>query len=243
MFRYPLPILVFLSLGLQSLNAEEWIQLFDGKSLEGWSIQCKEEDRGKDYWSVVDRVIQCDSIGDKEHDYVWLQFDREFADFELKLRFRGFRESPGNSGVQFRSRYDPSPDAPRGGWLDGPQADIHPPAPFRIGLIYDETRSEKRWIHPSLPDWKIEPEQGPEKYFFKYPDEGDGWNDMVIRCEGTHVQTWVNGIQITDFDGTGILNNQGHADVNAGMNGYIALQLHMHDELKIQFKDLYVKEL
>jgi hypothetical protein len=39
--------------------------------------------------------------------------------------------SPGNTAVQFRSRYDASATAPNGGWLDGPQVDIHPPAPFR----------------------------------------------------------------------------------------------------------------
>lgn len=239
-----MPLALFAAFSFAALlRAEKWIPLFDGESLDGWSVQCKAEDKGKVYWSVVDGLIQCDSLGDKDHDYVWLQFDRELADFELKLQFRAYRESPGNSGVQFRSRYDPSPDAPRGGWLDGPQVDIHPPTPFRNGLIYDETRTEKRWITPSLPDWKITPEQGPSEYEFKYSDEGDGWNDMVIRCEGTRVQTWVNGIQIRDFDGSGILDNSEHAALQVGMSGFLALQLHMKNELKIQFRELFLKEL
>jgi len=226
MYRSLLSVFFFAAFGIQAFSAEGWISIFDGKSLSGWSVQCKAEDKDKSYWSVVDGTIQCDSMGDKDHDYVWLQYDKEIDDFELKLKFRAFRESPGNSGVQVRSRYDSSPDAHKGGWLDGPQVDINPTKPFRNGLIYDETRTENRWIDPSLPNWNITPEQGPSEFTFKYSDEGDGWNEMIIRCEGTRIQTWVNGIQIRDFDGAGVLDNQGHKDVNVGMTGFIALQLH-----------------
>ena len=101
-------------------------------------------------WRVDEGAILCNSLGRPDHDYVWLLCEREFADFELALEIQAFRESPGNSGVQVRSRYDASPEAPRGGWLDGPQIDVHPPGPWRTGLIYDETREERRWISPSL---------------------------------------------------------------------------------------------
>ncbi|MBK1878754.1 3-keto-disaccharide hydrolase [Pelagicoccus mobilis] len=226
-----------------ALMAGDWLELFDGESLAGWSVQCQSEDKGKGYWTAQEGYIQCDSMGDKDHDYVWLQYDREFSDFELRLEFRAFRESKGNSGVQFRSRYDPSPDAPRGGWLDGPQADIHPHGPFRNGLIYDETRTEKRWISPSLPDWRITPEQGAQTYKFHFSDEGNGWNQMVIRCEGNRVQTWVNGVQVRDWDGSGVLDSEGHQRHRVGRSGFIALQLHSKDELKIHFQNLKLKEL
>lgn len=217
--------------------------MYDGHSLDGWSLQCQEVDKEKAYWTAEKGYLQCDSMGDKGHDYVWLQYDRELGDFELKLQFRAFRDSPGNSGVQIRSRYDSSPDAPGGGWLDGPQVDINPQKPFRNGLIYDETRTEKRWIAPSLSNWAIKPEQGPSEFVFKYSDDGDGWNSMVIRCEGPRIQTWVNGIQVRDYDGTGVLDSEGHQSLDVGMNGFIALQLHRKDELRIQYRDLLLKEL
>jgi hypothetical protein len=96
-------------------------------------------------------------MGNKVHNYVWLMTEREFTDFELRLKFQAFRDSPGNSGVQFRSRFD---EMANGGCLDGPQVDINPPpeSSWRTGLIYDETRGEQRWVFPSLKDWCIGPE-------------------------------------------------------------------------------------
>ena len=67
----------------------------------------------------------------------------EYSDFERALKVQTYRDSKGNSGVQVRSRYDG--DA---GWLDGPQVGINPPAPWRSGFIYDETREAKIWISP-----------------------------------------------------------------------------------------------
>jgi hypothetical protein len=75
------------------------------------------------------------------------------------------------------------------GWLHGPQVDIHPPAPFRTGLIYDETREARRWIHPSLPDWQIEPAQAPHDFHWDL----HGWNRLRLVCQGTRVDTWLNG--------------------------------------------------
>jgi len=120
---------------------QDWAPLFDGKTLKGWRVAAKPEDRDKGFWRVENGAITCDSRGRKDHDYVWLIHEKEFGDFELRLKVRGFRESTGNSGVQVRSRYDW-----QAFWLDGPQVDVHPPAPWRTGLIYDETRETRRWI-------------------------------------------------------------------------------------------------
>jgi hypothetical protein len=127
------------------------------------------------------------------------------------------------------------------GWLDGPQVDIHPPAPWRTGFIYDETREERRWIYPSLNDWNIDESYAPEECRFYYADEGDGWNDMEIICNGTKITTILNGVTVSDFDGTGILDNPAHQKHRVGLKGHIALQLHSNDELHIRFKDLLVK--
>ena len=212
-----------------------WTPLFNGKDLTGWQVKCKPADKGKTFWTAKDGMIVCDSTGRKKHDYVWLMTKREYGDFELKLKVRGHApKSRGNSGVQVRSRYDD-----KAGWLDGPQVDIHPPAPWRTGLIYDETRETKRWISPSLKNWKITRAQGPKECRWKRGD----WNDLTIRCEGTKIVTRLNGLTVTDFDGKGVLDDAAHRKHNVGLTGYIALQLHSRDELLIEFKYFLIREL
>jgi hypothetical protein len=234
-------ILAISSACSSSVEKQEWKPLFNGRNLNGWRVECVPEDRGDRFWFVEDGTIVCDSIGRKDHDYVWLMTADEFDDFHLRLKFQAYRDSPGNSGIQVRSRYDPN--AMENGWLDGPQVDIHPPAPWRTGLIYDETREERRWIFPSLTDWNIDESYAPPKWRFFYSDENGGWNDLLITCRGTNIKTSVNGIVIADYNGTGILDNQKHRARNVGMKGHIALQLHTGDELKIRFKEIYLLEL
>ncbi len=229
--------LALLALGAAAPGGD-WQSLFDGKTLAGWHVASRPEDGGKAFWQVRDGAITCDSLGRPGHDYVWLVSDGEYRDFELQLLARGFPHSPGNSGIQFRSRYDRV-----AGWLDGPQVDVHPPAPWRTGLVYDETRETKRWIFPSLPDWNIEPSRGPREWGWRQADEGDGWNAIRLICRGTRVKTVVNGITIADFDGAEILDDDAHRRHHVGRNGHFALQLHKGDELLIQFKDIRVRLL
>jgi len=225
--------------GRTALASDEVI-LFNGKDLSGWHVDCKDADKSKVFWKVETNTIVCDSIGRKDHDYVWLVSDREFADFELRLKFQAYRGSPGNSGLQFRSRFDKTAG---GGWLDGPQVDIHPPssASWRTGFIYDETREEKRWVFPSLKDWNIDAKHRPGLHVFKYAEDGDAWNELVLICEGTQVKTIVNGIVVTDWNGSGVLDNEAHRKHNVGLSGHFALQLHSGDELRIRFKDIVVR--
>ena len=222
----------------QESKGDGWISLFDGRTLDGWQVAAKSEDQKKGYWKVADGMIVCDSRGRGDHDYVWLLNGQEFSDFELRLKVRSFRESKGNSGVQVRSRYDWKEH-----WLDGPQVDVHPPAPWRSGLIYDETRETRRWIYPSLKDWEIEQSQGPAEWKWKHADEGDGWNTLQILCQGTHIRTTVNGIRIADYDGKGVLDDEAHRRHNVGLRGHIALQLHMKDEVYIQYKEIAVRPI
>lgn len=219
-----------------------WTSLFNGKDLSGWFVKCQPKDQGKVFWKVDQGSIVCDSMGRKDHNYVWLLTEREFGDFELRLKFQAFKASPGNSGLQFRSRFD---DTANGGWLDGPQVDIHPPASmsWRTGLVYDETREERRWVSPSLKDSRMDPAFKPAQHVFKYAEDGDAWNELTLRCTGPRVQTILNGVVVTDWNGAGVLDNAAHLQHRVGLKGHFALQLHSGDELRIRFKDIQVREL
>ena len=95
--------------GEQSTAAEavdaEWISLFNGENLEGWTA------RGDAEWTVVDGVLK--GYGGKGHLYA----DPELADLEVKGMFRLSDQGGGaNSGLYFRA-YPPedNPDGfPRG---------------------------------------------------------------------------------------------------------------------------------
>lgn len=216
----------------------EWMDLFNGRDLSGWTVKCLPRDKDKCYWAVVDGAIMVNSMQDPDHDYVWLQSDGEYTDFELRLKFQIYKDSPGNSGVQIRSRYDDE-----AGWLDGPQLDIHPPNPLRTGLIYDETRGTTRWINPSLEpgNHNILPAMANPNIKLMYGDEG--WNEMQIIAVGTRIKCIINGKIASDYEGKGVLDDAGHLKYNVGMKGHIALQLHNSDELKARFKDIRIREI
>lgn len=219
-----------------------WVSLFNGQDLDGWIVKCQPQDSEKTFWTVDQGTILCDSMGRKDHNYVWLMTEQEYGDFELRLKFQAYKNSPGNSGLQFRSRFD---ESARGGWLDGPQVDIHPPAAmsWRTGLIYDETRGEQRWISPSLKDWTMDPKFKPARHIFKYAEDGDGWNELTLICDGTHIKTILNGLVVTDWDGAGVLDNAAHLKHRTGLKGHLALQLHSGDELRIRYKDIRIREM
>ncbi|MBQ9477097.1 MAG: DUF1080 domain-containing protein [Bacteroidales bacterium] len=231
-----------LSISCNNHQESAWVPLFNGVDLSGWHIECKPQDADKVFWTVEDSTIYCNSIGRRDHHYVWLMSDKEYGDFILTFKFQAYRESTGNSGVNFRSRFEPDL---AGGWLNGPQADINPnlPMTWRTGFVYDETYEVQRWLYPELQNPRMYPEYEPAHHFFKFNDEGNGWNEMVLVCRGTHIKTIVNGVVNADWDGDGILNDALHTRHGVGMKGHLALQLHRNDELKIRFKDIMIKEL
>lgn len=217
-----------------------WQTLFNGRSLDGWSVSAPVADREAGFWKVTDGVIECNSMGRRKHEYVWLLSDREYTNFHLRVEFQVFTNSPGNSGIQFRSRVV-------GGTMYGPQVDIHAPTPLRTGLIYDETKGVNRWIHPSLPNWNMVAAKAPEaarSTTLKYADQDpSAWNSLELVADGMHVTTKVNGRTITDFDATGTLDDTIHREAQVGIAGRIALQLHRGDQLKIRFRALEIREL
>jgi hypothetical protein len=234
-------------------------------------VKCKPADMGKGFWRVDNGTILADTMKHKGHNYVWLVTEKEYTDFALRLKFQAYKRSPGNSGIQLRSRYDD-----RVSWLDGPQIDIHPPGPWRTGMMWDETRGVQRWIFPDIPKgkWVDESMSVPARVFYYGDDamegppadakapagmsdsnaakqEGRGqkppptpaWNEMEITAKGPRITAVMNGVTITDFDGTAILNDEAHRKYNVGLQGSIALQIHSGDQLEIRFKDLFIREL
>lgn len=224
----------------QTQYDEGWIPLFNGKDLDGWSVKCREQDRDKTgYWKVENGTITAETPAGSKHHYIWLLSDREFADFELRLKVQTYADTTGNSGIQLRSRYDDTE-----GWLDGPQVDLNPPGPWRNGFIYDETRGAQVWLWPDVGrPANAKPEHAPEGWNWEHADGKDVWNDVRVVCRGMQIQTFMNGVPIADYDGTGRLDDAAHRARNVGLRGHIGLQIHPGNELLIRFKEIEVREL
>ena len=121
----------------------------------------------------------------------------------------------GNSGIQFRS--EEMPDFVAAGY----QADI---AKEYWGMIYEE---RKRGL---MDYWKrLSPE---EQKKLVANAKADDWNEMEIMAEGDHIKITLNGAVTCDIN-----------DPAGAKEGVIALQLHAGPDMKVEFKDLEIKEL
>jgi len=64
-----------------------------------------------------------------------------------------------------------------------------------------------------------------------------------ITAAGTQITARLNGVLVTDYDGSGVLDDAMHQRYNVGLKGHIALQIHKADQLRIRFKDIVVRPL
>ena len=111
-------------------------------------------------------------------------------------------------------------------------------------MVWDETRGNAGWLYPDIPkgEWVNEAMRKEDFEFYFSTDENLVWNDFEVRVEGLDIQSWLNGTQMTNFNGEGILDDAIHRRWNVGERGFVALQLHTGDELIMYYKDIYLKE-
>lgn len=155
--------------GFMSARGEDWVQLFDGTSLSGWTIR-----GGQAHYEVKDGAIVGTTV--KGGPNTFLCTARNYADFILELEFKA--DAGINSGIQIRS--ESRPDF-RNGVVHGYQVEIDTSKRAWSGGIYDESR--RGWLNPlrDNPDAQAA---------FKQNE----WNHYRIHCFGDHIRTWINGV-------------------------------------------------
>jgi Domain of Unknown Function (DUF1080) len=222
--------------GAMAQTDTPFVSLFNGTDLTNWTTKSAATDI-KNFATVHDGYIHLESPGGAG--WLWLYSEKSYTDFVLKLKFSAPTGKQGNSGVNFRSMWDPN-DA--GGFLNGPQVDIYTENNWRTGCILDMTKGSQRWFFPDLPNWNIAKSNvtTPAGWTFKYFPE---WNDMEIQVKGMNVKTKVNGIAFANFNGEGVLNDALHKGKNVGSSGYLGLQAHAEEKVVIYFKDLQIADL
>jgi hypothetical protein len=205
--KFALPILF----ACTALAGAAPVSLFDGKTFDGW-----EGDTAKT-WRIEDGSFAAGSLKENAPRNEFLATKKKYRDFDLKLKFKiTGTEGFVNSGVQFRSVRITKPDHEMSGY----QADIGDPEWW--GCLYDESRRNKVLAKSDMA--KVGPAL-----------KKDGWNEYRIRCQGAHIQLWLNGVQTIDY-------TEEDPEI-AKSDGQIAVQIHGGGKTLVWFKDITIEEL
>ncbi|MCA9435663.1 MAG: DUF1080 domain-containing protein, partial [Candidatus Omnitrophica bacterium] len=157
-------------------HAEEgkWIDLFNGKNLDGWV-----QKGGKANYTVEDGVIVGTSVPNTENSF--LCTEKDYSDFVLELDFKV--DPKLNSGIQIRSESKADYKNYR---VHGYQVEIDPSTRAWSAGIYDEAR--RGWLN------NLENNE-PARKAFKQND----WNHYRIVAIGDSIKTWINGVPAADL--------------------------------------------
>jgi hypothetical protein len=204
--RFCTAVAIGVALCVGTAFAEEgFAPLFDGKSLAGWEGDLK-------MFRVADDAIVAGTLARKIPRNEFLCTTEDFGDFELRLKFKLVGKGA-NAGVQLRSRRIPNHHEVR-----GYQADM---GDGWWGSLYDESRRNRILA-------------AADKAVIKKVLKPDDWNDYTIRCEGQHIQLWINGTQTVDYT---------EPDDTIEQSGVIAVQIHGGPPSEAWYKDIRIKKL
>jgi len=199
-------LLVTFALGLLAHAAP--VSIFDGKSFDGWEGETAKT------WRIQDGAFVGGSLTEKVPHNEFLATKKNYANFDLHLQFKLIgTEGFINGGVQFRSVR-----VPNNFEMVGYQADL---GDGYYGSLYDESRRKKTLVSP-------------DKDLIEKILKKNEWNEYHIRCEGRHIQIWINGVQTVDYT---------EPDESLEQNGLIAVQIHGNGKAEAWYKDIVIEEL
>jgi hypothetical protein len=185
-----------------------WASLFNGKNLEGW-----QQINGLAKYEVKDRTILGTSAPDSPNSFLCTK--KNYSDFELEFEVKVDKEL--NSGVQIRSESRPDYQNSR---VHGYQVEIA--VGGFSGGIYDEARRGK-FLNVEQPSAEV-------RALLKE----NQWNKYRIVCRGDRLQTWVNGVPVTDLRDS------------MTRSGFIGLQVHgvgkRVEPLQVQWRKIRLRE-
>ncbi len=198
-------ISVLFLISLSSLLSAKSVPIFDGKSFAGWEGPVES-------FRIEDGAIVGGNLKTAIPKNQFLSTKKRYGDFELRLKFKLVGERA-NAGVQFRTERIPNHHE-----VIGYQADM---GGKYWGALYDESR--RRVIL-----------QGPDLEKLSEYINFDEWNTYVIRCEGRHIQLWLNGHKTVDWN---------EPDDAIPVEGIIAVQIHSGPPTEAWYKDITIEEL
>lgn len=167
--------ILYLLIFTLSTASGQTIPLFDGKTLNGWTVS---DPKYTHLWRVEDGIIVGGDANKKIPANNYLVTEKSYKNFEFRCLFKLTGDpSTGmiNSGIQYRSMV-------KNNDMIGYQADI---GEGYWGDIYDEHRRGKL--------------VSGELSVLKDILNKDGWNSYIIRCIGNRHQLYINGVKTADY--------------------------------------------
>ena len=199
--------LLFGMLSAQLLFAGTVVRLFNGKTFDGWTGDTNRSFR------IEDGAIVGGNLKSNIPRNEFLRTTRAYTNFVLRLKFKLIGANA-NGGVQFRTQSLPGSNE-----VSGYQADMGDPGWW--GCLYDESRRNKVLAASHM---------NTVKKVLRH----DGWNDYRIRCEGQHIEIWLNGLKTVDYT---------EADPAIPASGIFAVQIHAGGPSEAWYKDFRLEVL
>jgi len=203
-------------------DEEGFKPIFNGRDLTDWEGQ-------PGYWSVEDGALTGTTTAEKplkKASYIFWRGGKP-GDFELRTTYR-FVGNSGNSGINFRSEELPNWD------VKGYQADLET-GPNYSGILYEcnqraiMTKRGQKVVIDAAGKREVTPL---EKQAVIKAGE---WNDMTVIAKGPEII-----IKINDVITSHVIDRE---EQKAAAAGLITLQLHPGPPMKVQFKNLRLKQL
>jgi len=164
---------------------EGWKLLFDGQTTDGWRSP-KSDSFPEAGWTVEDGMLVVSENGGAESthggDIITV---KQYKDFWLSV---DFKITPGaNSGIKYFVRpdlYNPGEASAIGCEFQILDDELHPDAKLgkdgnrTLASLYDLITADKASV----------------------PFDKEGWNTAWVKVNGNHVEHWLNGVKVVEYE-------------------------------------------
>jgi len=214
-YLFKITIFIFLISNVLSCQSNEWIPLFDGKSLNGWSAA-----ENQDTWQVKDGALVTSGI--RSHlFYTGDVNNHNFKNFELVL---DVKTTPGsNSGIYIHTEYQES------GW---------PAKGYECQVINSSPKTKPG----QYVERKMTGSLYAVRNIWKSPVKDNEWFNYRIVVEGKTIRTYINDELMVDYTEPDDIFRRDDKKERILTSGTFALQGHDPGSV-VYYKNIKVKPL